>query len=62
MLKGLENLFEGIKLGRFIVGRDFPHMSIGSRAQLFDNFVFILDVLIYLLVIGHQRIIIYSIA
>jgi len=59
MLESLEYFFEGIYLGRFIDGWDLPDVSIGSRAKFFDNFVFIFDMLIYLLVIGHQRTIIY---
>jgi len=59
MLESLEYFFEGIDLGRFIDGWDLPDVAIGSRAKFFDNFVFIFDMLIYLLVIGHQRTIIY---
>jgi hypothetical protein len=58
MLKSLEDLLQSIKLVGFIVRRHLPNMSVRPWAELLDDLVFVLDMLVDLLVVSHQRIII----
>jgi hypothetical protein len=57
MLEGFEDLLESVDLRGAIVGSYLPDMSVGPWTKFLEDFVLGEDVLVYLLVFTHQRII-----